>query len=234
MALLSWYSSCVSKRGCTLHVDFSTVLVCTRPMQCCLSHGAAERFLVSSGSMSWKGSDSACCSGFLEKAVVWSYTSLGCISGAFFSLRASFHVHPTHCNKCSWNIFKWVYVHMCSVGICPWSIYSSVCFKGGSSVWKIVVSQQVCELWIRKWKFCNKRNFHFLFSLCDRLSFSCDGRTVCATTGVEYLWKQSSLWQSGIILYCSLFIHSCVLKLSIKRLKGCMMWLPPSKVTSTF
>lgn len=101
---------------------------------------AAGGFLASPGILSWQGSDSAGCSGFLEQAMVLCYTLLGYTNGAFCSLKGSFHIYPTHYNKCSWNIFKCVCIHMCSdscvcVGIYPCSSYSSACFKGGSSVW---------------------------------------------------------------------------------------------------
>ena len=64
--------------------------------------------------------------------------------------------------------------------------------------------------------------FSSLSSISDRLPFHCNGKTACATTNVEYLWKQSAPWQSDTVLYY-LFIRNCVLKLSIKMLKSCMM-----------
>lgn len=57
---------------------------------------AAGGFLARPGSVSWKVSDSVGCSGFLESAMVSCYMLLGCTDGAFCSLKASFHINPTH------------------------------------------------------------------------------------------------------------------------------------------
>lgn len=79
---------------------------------------------------------------------------------------------------------------------------------------------------------CGSRNENFLIraasifsslsSISDRLPFSCNGKTVRATTNVEYLWKQNAPWRSEMVLYY-LFVCNCGLKLSITMLKSCMM-----------
>lgn len=188
---------------------------------------AAGRLLANHGNMSWKGSDSIGCSGFLEKAMVLCYAL--CTNCAFCCLKASFH----------FSSFQFTQLVITSADETYSDVFVFLCAQIPVFVLEFifgaVTPQPISKVGVRYGRLqclrmpvnCGSRNensykrsFHFSSpsSISDKSPFSCSRKTVHVTANVEYFWEGSTLWWLKMV-FCCPFISSCDLKLFIKILE---------------